>query len=306
VEAVLPSGNYFSRPDVVSYLLNDIEVHELGGAPRQTKFAIGSLRTLRARGKSHLMWVHYFEPHAPYKSHAEYSFGDSDWERYQSELALVDEHLSQLLQVLREEGWYEDSLILLFADHGESFGEHQHYHHHYLVYPWLVSVPFALRAPGLASGSFSGPVHLTDITPTVLQFLGLDAMRPMRGVPLLAGDPAPGRPLFSEEISVTGRTMLEYREHPVKDESAAMARFYRLEHGQGYVSKLAVAQNGLQLVQHRDSRAVELYDMERDPRAAHDLADAEPEATRRLSETLLALRRDMLMRSLCELKEPAP
>jgi hypothetical protein len=50
---------------------------------------------------------------------------------------------------------------------------------------------------------------------------------------------------------------------------------------------------------------VELYDMERDPRAAHDLADAEPEATRRLSETLLALRRDMLMRSLCELKEPA-
>lgn len=304
LEAVLPNGHYFSRPDVAAYLLRDLEVHEAGAARRVTRQAIDRLRELRANGTSHLMWVHYFEPHSPYRKHTEYDVGDSDEARYESELAYVDEHLSQLLQVLREEGWYEDSLIVLFADHGESFGEHGHYHHHYLVYPWLVSVPFGLHAPGLAPGTFTGPVHLTDITPTVLQFLGLGSPRPMRGLPLLMADPPKARVLLSEEIAVTGRLLLDYRQHPVRSEAELLARLHNIEHGRSYVSKLALAQSGLQLVQHRPTGAVELYDMQRDPRAEHDLVDADPKAARALSEQLLALRRDMLLRALCDMEMP--
>lgn len=300
VMAVLPSGDYFERPDVQAFLLPDVEAHEMGGARRTNRYALGRMRDARARGRRHLIWVHYFEPHAPYQKHDEFDFGDSEEQRYRSELAYADQQLGELLQVLRDEGWYDDSLIAVFADHGESFGEHEHYHHHYLVYPWLVSVPFALHAPGLAPGVFAGPVQLMDLAPTVLQFVGLQAQRPLRGVPLLAADPPADRALFSEEIAITGRHLLPYRTQLAASEDEVFARLRRVEHGGGYASKLAIAQRDLMLVQHRSSRAVELYDMWRDPLAAHDLTEARPDDVRRLSDALFELRGQTLLRSLCD------
>jgi arylsulfatase A-like enzyme len=260
---------------------------------------------MRARGERHLMWVHYIEPHDPYVRHPELDLGDSDEQRYQSELAYVDLELGALLRVLREEGWYEDSLIAVFADHGESFGEHEHHHHHYLLYPWLVAVPFALHVPGLAPGPFSGPVHLMDLAPTVLQFVGFPANRPLRGLPLLIADPPAERALLSEEIALTGRHLYPYRAHAAASEAEVLARLRHVEHAGGYAGKLAIAQNGLQLVQHRSSRAIELYDMQRDPRAENDLVGARPEAARALSDALRSVREESLLRSLCEVAQPS-
>jgi hypothetical protein len=300
-EVILPGSHYFARPEVRDFLLRDVEVSSAGGGRHQTRHAMDRLRELRAEGKSHFIWLHYFDPHNPYEKHPEYDFGDAPEQRYASELAHVDDTVAPLLELLRSEGWYEDSLIALFSDHGESFGEHEHFYHHYLLYPWLLSVPFALHAPGLEPGSFGGPVQLMDLTPTVLQFLGIAPTRPMRGLPLLAADPAPERALISEEISINGRLLREYRAHPVRSEADLLARMYRIDHGRGYVSKLAIARGALHLIQHRDSGAAELYQLAGDPRAERDLADARPLETRAMSDQLLALRRDMLLRSLCEL-----
>ncbi|HEX6242250.1 MAG TPA: sulfatase-like hydrolase/transferase, partial [Polyangiales bacterium] len=301
VEVVLPSSRYFARPEVRTRLLSGAKVFSAGGATRQTRYARDLLQGLREQGKSHFVWLHYFDPHEPYDTHPPHDFGDSDPQRYLSELAYVDDTLQPLLELLRSEGWYDDSLIALFSDHGESFGERGHRYHHHLLYTWLLSVPFALHAPGLAPGLFEGPVQLTDLTPTVLQFLGVSPTRPSRGLPLLAADPAPDRALFSEEIPVNSRVLQELREQPLASEADVLARLRRIERGYGYVSKLAVTRSGYQLVQHRDSQAVELYDVAHDPRAERDLADAQPARRAALAAELAELRRDMLLRALCEL-----
>jgi hypothetical protein len=306
VLAVLPKGNYFGRPDVQAFLLPGLETHEVGRARRENGYALSRLRYLRSRGKRLFMWVHYFEPHAPYVKHSGFDFGDSDEQRYRGELAHVDQRLGELLQLLREDGWFEDSLIAVFADHGESFGEHHHRQHHHLVYPWLVSVPFALHAPGLAPGVFAGPVHTMDLVPTVLQFLGAPARRPLLGWPLLTSDPPPDRVLASEEIAMTGGQLLPYHTQPATSEADVLARLQRIEWGGGYASKLAVAQNGLMLVQQRASRAVELYDMQRDPRAEHDLTEVLPEQARALEAAALRVRNQSLLRALCEVAERDP
>lgn len=301
VEAIVPDGNYFRRPDVKEYLLSGAEVAYVSGAERQTDHAIERLRAMREAGERHLVWLHYYEPHASYVRHDAYDYGDTDVERYASELSYVDAELGRLLAVLREEGWYDDSLIIVFADHGEAFGEHNHQYHHYLVYPWLVSVPFAYHVPNVRPGPVLGPVQLMDVTPTVLQFLGLDLRRPSRGVPLLSGAPPADRPLFSEEVSASGRTLLAFRTQPVRNKEELLTRLSRIENGPGYASKLGVTRESYQLVEHRNSGAVELYDIDADPRAEDDLADAQPGVVQALSEEAERFRLDSVLRAYCEL-----
>jgi arylsulfatase A-like enzyme len=301
VEGVLPRGSYFTRPDVQAYLLSGAQTEAVGSARQETAYAIARLRELRAEEKRHLMWIHYFEPHEPYELRESYGFGDSETDRYRSELAFVDEQLSRLLRFLREEGWYDDSLIMVFADHGESFGEHDHFHHHYLVYPWLVNVPLMWRAPDTEPGRVDAPVHLMDVTPSVLHFLGLPAPAGIRGSSLLAGSPPKTRLLFSEEISISGRMMLQYRNQPAKSEAELFARLVRLENGPGYSSKLGVRSGDRYLIQQRSSLANELYAWRSDPLAAHDLADIETGTAAALNQEAERWRMSVFERAACDL-----
>jgi arylsulfatase A-like enzyme len=303
VHAVLPRSRYFKRPDVRRYLLAGADVHATDGARGQTDHAIQQLRALRAAGQQHLLWIHYFEPHAPYQTWRGLEFGSTDRQRHLSELAAVDRELGRLLTVLRTEGWYGDSLIMLFADHGESFGERGHFYHHNLVYPWLLRVPFALHVPGGAAGVIRGPVQLSDVAPTVLQFLGATRPpHPMSGVPLLAAEPAADRVLVSEEFAVSGAILERYASSPMRTAGDLGARLARIERGPGYPSKLAVTRGGFELITHRGSGVVELYDVASDPGAARDLADSAAPERSELVREAARLRERLLARSLCQLE----
>jgi arylsulfatase A-like enzyme len=302
IEAVLPSGRYFTRPDVQAYLLTGAQVQLAGNGRQQTGYAIERLRQLRAENKRHLLWIHYYEPHGPYKTRAPFEFGDSELGRYRSEIASVDAQLGSLFEVLRGEGWFDDSLIVVFADHGEAFGEHNHFRHHYLLYPWLVNVPLIWRAPASAPARVSAPVHLMDVAPTVLHFLGLPSPGGMRGQSLLAQPPPATRSLFSEEISISGHIMHQYRLHPATDEAELFKRLMRLEDGPGYASKLALRRDDLYFIQQRASLAGELYAWRNDPGARHDLADSEREQTAALEREAAQFRSDVFERAACALE----
>lgn len=300
VEAVLPSGNYFQRPDVAHYLLRGASVH-MTAATKQTDLTIARLRALRAAEQTHLLWVHYFEPHVPYVGHRATAFGESDRQRYASELAHVDGQLARLLSMLREEGWYDDSLIGVFADHGEAFGEHGHSHHHYLLYPWLVEVPFGLHAPEPLVFARPSPAHLTDLTPTVLHFLGAErAPRALTGQSLLSPAAGAERSVIGEAFPVSGSALLAYAREPIGSEDQLLARLARIEHGPGYPSKLALAERGHRLILHRGSGASELY-AETDRRASHDLADSAPQLREQLVQQAALWRERLLTRGRCAL-----
>ncbi len=96
-------------------------------------------------------------------------------------------------------GVYDDSLIILTADHGEMLGEHGQYGHSYHLFPEVVAVPLIVHLPKpMAPTLRANPASLaltTDITPTIYAVLGYHPKQlPLSGRPLVGvGGPPPAR-----------------------------------------------------------------------------------------------------------------
>jgi arylsulfatase A-like enzyme len=95
-------------------------------------------------------------------------------DNYDSAIAFVDGEMGKLLQSLREKGLYENSLIVILSDHGESLYEHGQWGHGYLVYEETAHVPLVVKFPAAMNlkGRVRTVVELADIFPTVLDIFG--------------------------------------------------------------------------------------------------------------------------------------
>jgi arylsulfatase A-like enzyme len=119
--------------------------------------------------------------------------------RYDQNIRFVDHELQRLLSSLDD-----DAVVVLFSDHGEEFWEHDSVEHGHTLYDELLRVPLVMAAPDLPPGRVDTPVSLLDLTPTVLDLLGLEEDGTLLGrslTPLARGDQAAveelgGRPLF--------------------------------------------------------------------------------------------------------------
>jgi arylsulfatase A-like enzyme len=76
----------------------------------------------RDRATPFFLWVHVFDPHAPYAPPPEALAKASH--PYYGEVAAMDAALGELFADLRREGTLEHALVIVVADHGESLGEH--------------------------------------------------------------------------------------------------------------------------------------------------------------------------------------
>ncbi len=132
------------------------------------------------------LWVHYFDPHAPYvppepfrKQYEAYP--------YAGEIAYVDYNIGLLFEKLKELGVYDKTLVVLAGDHGEGLGEHGEKTHSMLVYDATLHTPLIFSSPTLfASGSVvRKQVCNTCIVPTVLDMLGVSTTASFDGVSLL-------------------------------------------------------------------------------------------------------------------------
>ena len=87
----------------------------------------------------------------------------------------MDHHIGKLLKELKSCNLYENSLIIVTADHGELLGEHGHLGHGYYLYQPELHVPLLLKYPGkeVSPNRTDLPVQLTDIVPMILDRLGI-------------------------------------------------------------------------------------------------------------------------------------
>ena len=151
-----------------------------GGHPERSARSVteAALRWLRARaaGRPFFLWVHYFDPHAPYEPPPELAQrfpGDP----YLGEIAAMDAEIGRLLDGLEAAGAASRSIVVAAGDHGESRGEHDEVFHAATIYQGAVKVPFIVAAPGAAGEGVvvdGGAVSLVDLLPTVLDLLGID------------------------------------------------------------------------------------------------------------------------------------
>ena len=152
--------------------------------------------------KKFFLWMHLYDPHFPYRPPEPYS-REYAAQPYDGEIAFADEQLGRLLRFLKEKGLYQNTLIVLSGDHGESLGEHGEKTHGFFIYNATMHVPLIIRLPGKPAARVAGdPVSLIDLMPTILSVVGLPAPPQVQGrnlLPSLQGKPGePDRSLYGE------------------------------------------------------------------------------------------------------------
>jgi tetratricopeptide (TPR) repeat protein len=153
-------------------------------------------------GEPFFAWVHFFDPHLPYRPPAPFDREFSS-NPYDGEIAFMDEAVGTVVGKLREMNLLERTLVVLAGDHGEAFGEKVETGHGVFLYDGTMKVPLILRAPGrLPEGRVvSSRVRLTDIVPTVLDMVGLSVPAEVEGqslVPLASGKKGRDRETYIE------------------------------------------------------------------------------------------------------------
>jgi arylsulfatase A-like enzyme len=170
------------------------------------------------------MFVHYFDPHLPYAPPPGYddlfhpgykgpiknpfdmdqftrtrerlfeemkNLSADDWaeiiDLYDGEIVYVDKAFGDLMTGLRERGLLDKTVVIVLSDHGEEFFEHGGFEHGHTLYNELIRVPLIISAPGIAreGARVKNQVRLLDVTPTVFDLLGFDAMPYFEGVSLV-------------------------------------------------------------------------------------------------------------------------
>ncbi len=180
---------------------------------------------------------------------------------YDAGVRHTDAALGRLFDGLARRGLYDDALIVLTSDHGEEFREHGLFIHSQ-TYEETVAVPLIVKVPAKrhAGRVIEGPVALMDILPTLLDYLGLEAPAQVQGtslLPAMRGEPAPDRPILSQDKLRRLRFALRTREY--------------------------------KLIIDRSSRRGELYDLRRDPGETRDASADRPETVALLRQHLTDL-----------------
>jgi arylsulfatase A-like enzyme/Flp pilus assembly protein TadD len=116
------------------------------------------------------LWVHYYDPHAPYAPPGDWS-GASAARRYAGEVAYVDREIGRLLAGLPLPA--ERVLVAAVGDHGEMLGEHEEEGHGLFLYRGSLEVPLILAGPGVPSGRVVATTVATrGLAATLLGLLG--------------------------------------------------------------------------------------------------------------------------------------
>ena len=154
---------------------------DLTGGPKQLRLnaerpAASTVAAARAwldqveEGERFFLWVHLFDPHAPYAPPLPWSERFRD-QPYAGEIAAVDAALGQLLQhpKLADRNGH---LLMVIADHGEALGAHGEATHAMLAYDSTLHIPWLMRLPKGGDGlRVTSSVSQIDLMPTVLDLL---------------------------------------------------------------------------------------------------------------------------------------
>lgn len=128
------------------------------------------------KGKPRFLWVHLYDPHAPYLPPEPFASRFKD-NLYLGEVAAADSFLAPLLGPFMD-GKEKPALVVVTADHGEALGEHGEQSHGLFAYEATLKVPLVVWGPGVAPGKDARPARHVDIFPTILQATGIDFPAP--------------------------------------------------------------------------------------------------------------------------------
>ena len=229
---------------------------------KMTKLGIELLGNPKNTGKQFFAWAHYMDPHDEYNQHKESPvFGKKARDRYDSEIWYTDHWIGKLLEFAEQQPWWKNTVVILSADHGEAFGEHQMYKHAFELWEVLVRVPLVFAGGDLTPRKIDLLRSHIDLAPTILDLMKVPAIEGFQGtslVPELRGKPPESR----EPIVVE---MAEDSHNP---------------------PRRALIAGNMKIIQFGKSK-FELYDLANDPGELRNLASERKDELERMRTLLL-------------------
>jgi len=240
-------------------------------APRIVPRAIARLEQLARAKQRFVLFVHLAEPHSTYVTHPEFPITRRGvaglQQKYDFEIKFADMWLGKLLEGLKRANLAGSTAVVVFADHGESFGEHTFYFHGQALYNEVLHVPLVVTLPGprAVHRVVEERVGLIDLAPTMLDLMGVPIPDRFQGMSLWGLVQGRADPSFARRR--LGAVLMPYPAWPRGQQAMVTGRYKVL---------LRTTENRL-----------EVYDLQRDPREQQDLALTQPDLASRLKQQLL-------------------
>jgi arylsulfatase A-like enzyme/Flp pilus assembly protein TadD len=159
----------------------------LGNVQKRADEVLGNAKEwlLKNKKKKFFSWIHLYDPHTPYDPPS--PFKEKFPKRpYRGEVEYMDHQLGLFFDFLKKEDLYDNTLIILVADHGESLGQHGEDTHGFFIYEPAVRVPLIIRAPfHFPVKKVNNIVELIDVAPTILEALDIPIPETYQGESML-------------------------------------------------------------------------------------------------------------------------
>jgi arylsulfatase A-like enzyme len=251
----------------------------------------------RSDARPMFLWVHYFDPHTPFRAPAPY-FGYfepgeeqtryltenhflegapkqrvmREHNRYDEELLFMDFHFGRLLRALKARPRWDETVLVVAGDHGEGLNQHGRWNHG-MHWGEQLHAPLLMRFPGEEPRRIDTLVSAIDIFPTVLGRIDLPDEERWLG-------------------QVTGRNVLaDPSERPVFSVTS-LRRVEQLREDRAWT--LTTSQ--WKYVEWSGESEPLLYDLANDPLELTNLADSSPRVLDELASRLAKMKRSQLER----------
>jgi arylsulfatase A-like enzyme len=234
-----------------------------------------------SQDQSRFLWIHFMDAHTPYIPPKEYvkEFGGKEFSRfeiaslyrkvhysngtanpipevdvaklvalYDSAIRYVDDSIKRILDCIKTDNY----ILVLTADHGEEFGEHNAFGHPGMLYEDLIHVPFIVYSALQRPIPDPGLVGSIDISPSLLSLAGLPQEPLFGGVSFIENDTNKG-PTWTGVVS--------WADRPARKSTVFSYRTKRWK----------LISTGLE-----NNSESELYDLNADEHETHNLAHENP------------------------------
>ena len=242
----------------------------IGSLQRPADYVIDeALRWLEGRRDTpFFLWVHLYDPHAPYDPPEPYRTAHRD-DPYAGEIAFVDAQVGRLVDVLERRRLLDRTALVVLGDHGESLNEHGETGHGIFIYQSVIRVPLIIRLPGVPPRRVPDLTRIVDVMPTVLDLVAAPDVT-TDGVSLVGAMTGSRRSLDLEAYS----------------ESLYPERF-------GWSALRSLQDGRFKLI---DAPRAELYDLQTDPAEQNNIYTQRPALAAVMTSRLSTLTREFASR----------
>jgi arylsulfatase A-like enzyme len=241
------------------------------------------MKWIKRVGKKHkfFAYIHYLDLHSPYEPKPPYDtlylnktdkedLGRFDYPRalYDGQLTYIDTEIGTLLDDLKKEGLYDNTLVIITSDHGDEFGQHGAIGHSKVPYDEVIRVPLIIKFPeSLYAGTVvENQVRLIDIKPTILDYLKIEPHTELSGFSLM-------NYLDSNE---------DRNHHQIDFPRYAISEIYNMVQD---LDVLAIRTEEFKYI-HFKNKDDELYDLKADPEEQNNLIKKHPEVAEKFNQML--------------------